>query len=177
MAAAVARATSPAPPLAVETGFKRTDAGKGLLTVRGTARQSLSAVTLAVSLPTVLDMRLVEPRGRNVDSREIDKDHVEYSVPLVDRLEGGTVTAILELSARGPADLQTSEIDVRAIGRTEDGGTAVGQVSLFVAVTDGKLNVQSDGPGGHPCLLVAIPQIAVALGLLLLLFCWHKFKT
>ena len=174
MQAAVARATTPAPPLAVETSFKQTGAGKGLLTIRGIARQPLSAVTVVVSLPTVLDVRLVEPRGRHVDSREIDKDRVEYSVALVDRVEGGAVTAVLELSVRGPAELQTSEIDVRMIGRTEDGGTAVGQVSLFVTVTGGKLDVQAAGGGGHPCVLLAVPQVAVVLGLLLLLFYRHR---
>src|SRR5687767_11305940 len=115
--AAAARATTPAPPLTVDASFTR-----GLLTVRAAAREPLTDIRLSVTVPTALSVKIVEPRGHEVHPRAIGDDQVEYSLALAERLEPGTVTAIVALSVRDTADLPPSEIEVRVTGRTEDGG-------------------------------------------------------
>lgn len=140
----LAWAIPPTPPVEVQTSFKPGQAATGVLTIRAVAHESLSGVRLVISVPKGLAVKVIEAQGREMTAKEIDKDRVEYSLAFAQRVDKGTVaSAAIELSAPQDNELPTSEVEVRVVGRTEAGETAVGHASLLATVKQGTLVVQT----------------------------------
>lgn len=133
------RSITPTPPVEVVTEFTPGAGLAGTLVVRITVYQPARQIVLSVSAPS--SFAVTFPKGS--PKRESSGDRVEYSLGVLDRLDKGSASESVEISARGLKEGESWPIEVRVTAKSADGGTAVGHQSLIATVRGGRLLLQT----------------------------------